>query len=421
MIRPRVLFVTREPIVHQLGGSTTYAANLMQLLQRAGADVTVVTTNAYCRSPRPWFRMCAMLPAGVDYRAPGMVRIGAWYLRPWSVRGWARFLLRLQFRMPAFKPLAALVQRCYGTRLVAEAWDLTPPTDAELRVATEFLREENPAVLVLNYAFWAPLLADSAAASRRSVILMHDILSARVARFVEQGLPLDCTFVDEATEMRWLDQADCLLAAQAREAEQIAPRVHGKVIVPPMVFSSHNVAGKVSEMPDRCLFVGSNIAPNKDGLAWFLREVWPAVRAANANATLAVAGSVCASVTSPPAGVALLGMVPSVDAEYARAAVCVVPLLVGSGIKIKLLEALSFGKATVSTTIGVQGLEDWAAGAVEVTDVAAEFAAAIVHLLADKTARTQLAVAGRAMAEAHLGANAEPPRAFVQAVLGDTA
>lgn len=378
-MKSRIVFLTREPVLHQMSGSTTSALNLLGLLAGQGARITIVCTSAFSRSPRLWFKRIARIPEGVDFFAPGYVRIGAWYVDPLSFKGWARAIGRLAARHSWLDPLKRLVQSLYDEDLYTNAWDLTTPTEDEREVALAAIERRNATTVLVNYAFWAPLFDESRLSGRKRVILMHDLLSARVSRFLSAGTPLDCPLIDEPTELAWLNRADTVLAAQRSEAEEIRTKVRATVLVQPILFETHPSAG--APEPGRCLFVGGNILPNRTGLEWFLREVWPRVIAARPDARLIVAGSVSTAVEAKAPAVTALGVVPSLASEYAQASVCVVPLLIGSGIKIKLLEALSYGKATVATSVGVQGLEDWAEGVVDVADDPVRFCAAIVQLL----------------------------------------
>ncbi len=411
----RIVFLTREPVAHQLGGSTTCALNLLELLTRQGAQVTRVVSGANGRSPRLWFRRRVPLPRGVAYVAPGYVRLGAWYFAPFSGKAWARLLSRVAVRVRVMGPLARVVERMYGDALFANAWDLTTPTVDERRVALREVEKLKPGTLIVNYAFWAELLEEPALAGMKRVILMHDVLSARVKSFLEGNTPLDCPVIDEATEMRWLSSADAVLAAQQREAELIQPKIRAKVLVQPIVFPARASSAEPETL--RCLLVGANHSPNQVGLTWLLREVWPLVLEAMPRARLAVAGTLCQSVDEAEVGVVKLGSVDSIDAEYARAAVCVVPLRIGSGIKIKLIEALSYGKATVSTSVGIQGLEHWVSGVVAVEDEPAAFAGAIVRLLNDAEERRRREAAALELVREHFNAERKLDEAFVQAVL----
>jgi glycosyltransferase involved in cell wall biosynthesis len=86
--------------------------------------------------------------------------------------------------------------------------------------------------------------------------------------------------------------------------------------------------------------------------------------------------------------VVLLGRVKDLNPEYSAAEVCLVPLLAGSGLKIKLIEAMSYGRACVSTSIGVQGLRDIVGTTTLVADTAEDFAMA-VHTLLTKPDKRQ--------------------------------
>lgn len=413
-MKRRIVFLTRGPIVHQMGGSTTCALNLLELLARQGADVTVLVTSAAGRSPLMWFRPRVPLPRGVAFLAPGYTRLGPRYVLPFSGKAWARTLSRAAVRLPMLRPLMRAVERSYGDALYTNAWDLTEPTATERSMALREIARLGAETVVANYAHWGPLLADPALAGVRRVILMHDLLSARVASFRRGGAPLDCPPIDEATEMRWLSSADAVLAAQQREAEFIQPRITAKALVQPIVLEPQPSAREPE--PGRCLLVGANHAPNQAGLVWLLREVWPRVLAANPNATLAVAGTLCESIAGNEPSVLKLGVVPSLAEEYARAAVCVVPLRIGSGIKIKLIEALSFGKATVSTSVGIQGLEHWATGAVAVADGPEDFAAAILSLLSDPELRRNTERAALQLVRDHFSAGRELAPEFIAAL-----
>ncbi len=419
----RIVFLTRDPVVHQQGGSTTYALGLLELLRAQGAEVTLVATTAYSRSPRPFFRAVAATSPALRLRFPGYLRIGGLYVLPLRARAWARMISRLAVRRKWLRPVGNMLARLYGEALYTGAWDLTVPTPAECEAAVREVASSGATAVVANYCIWGALLADGRLGDRRTAILMHDLLSARVVRFREAGLPLDCPFISEADEMHWLSGTQTVLAAQEREAEAIRPRVKGRVLVTPVVLQPRAL-GEERVVSGRCLFVGSNIPPNQTGLQFLLDAVWPRVRAEVPGATLAVAGTVGQNLGGGPEAVSLaslgveaLGLVPTLEAEYARAAVCLVPLLLGTGIKVKLLEALGFGKAVVSTSIGVQGLEAWADQALAIADDAEGFAAAIVRLLTDETLRREQQARALRLTREHFGAQRPLDPAFVRALL----
>ena len=419
----RIVFLTRDPVIHERSGSTTYIFGLLRLLQAQGADVTLVATTAYSRSPRLFFRAVAPVPEGIALRLPGYLRFGSLYLLPLRPKAWARAFSRLAARRPWMRPLQQLLDRLYGPALYTGAWDLTPPTPAEDEMAVRETERAAATAVIGNYCLWGPLFHDRRLGARRSAILMHDLLSTRARRFAESGTPLDMPAITEAEEMHWLSGADTVLASQPREAEEVRLRVGASVVVTPVVLHARRLDPE-AVIAGRCLFVGSNIAPNRTGLQFLLEAVWPSVRAQVPGATLAVAGTVGLAVDAGERavhlhslGVELLGKIPSLEEEYARAAVCLVPLLLGTGIKIKLLEALGFGKAIVSTATGIEGLEAWAHEAVSVADDAGSFGAAIVQLLTDDSLRGQREADALRFAEQHFGPDRELEPQFVKALL----
>ena len=152
---------------------------------------------------------------------------------------------------------------------------------------------------------------------------------------------------------------------------------------------------------DIVLFVGSSTAPNSDGINWFIATCWPRIRAERPKASLLIAGSVCNAVPGTPAATRLLGIVDDLESLYAEASVVISPLRAGSGLKIKLIEGLSKGKAMVVTPTTLQGVSNILSGSVLVEDDAAGFASAVIALLADAEQRRRLGAEGLNMVAQH--------------------
>ncbi len=142
--------------------------------------------------------------------------------------------------------------------------------------------------------------------------------------------------------------------------------------------------------------------PNIDAALFLCKDVLPFVREQVPEVTAYIVGH------DPPQavrhlarqqGVVVTGYVEDVRPYMARAALYVVPLRIGSGTRLKILEALAMGKAVVTTTVGREGLDLVAGRDVVVANGAAAFAAAIVGLLQDADRRAELGRAGRKMVQ----------------------
>ena len=153
------------------------------------------------------------------------------------------------------------------------------------------------------------------------------------------------------------------------------------------------------EVPDSCAFVGAmDYRANVEGAEWFVREVWPLVRARRPNATFAIVGRdptpVVRALAAVP-GVTVTGAVPDVRPHVAGAAVAIVPLRVARGIQNKALEALAMGRALLATPAALAGLDVRPGIEAVAAETPAEWAAALLHLLDHPAARAALGAAGR--------------------------
>jgi len=130
------------------------------------------------------------------------------------------------------------------------------------------------------------------------------------------------------------------------------------------------------------LFVGKlDWPPNAEGLLWFLRDVWPEAFARRAQLRLRIAGSGQPPNLVLPDGVEFLGRVADLEPLYRQCDLAIVPIRYGSGTRVKAIEAARYGRALLSTELGVEGLGlDHAAHYLR-----AESADEWIHLLATVT------------------------------------
>jgi glycosyltransferase involved in cell wall biosynthesis len=140
--------------------------------------------------------------------------------------------------------------------------------------------------------------------------------------------------------------------------------------------------------------------PNVDGLLWFLREIWPRISAARPEARLKVLGKGAPQSVLAQAGpsVEVVGFVEDLRPRLASAAVLVVPLRLGGGTRLKIVEGMAMGKAIVSTTLGAEGIDVVPERDLLIADDPGSFAASVVRLLEDPGAVARLGAAARTLA-----------------------
>ena len=149
------------------------------------------------------------------------------------------------------------------------------------------------------------------------------------------------------------------------------------------------------------VFTGSmDWRPNIDGVEFFCHEIWPQVLARVPGARFRIVGRDPDPRVKKlaSASVEVTGTVPSIVDHLREAAVVVVPLRIGGGTRIKIYEGMAMGKATVSTTVGAEGLDVQHGRDILLEDSPAAFATAIAQLLQDAEVRRRYESAAAATA-----------------------
>ena len=168
----------------------------------------------------------------------------------------------------------------------------------------------------------------------------------------------------------------------------IAPDTAELLTAPPAVGTAQTV-----------LFGGTlDWFPNIDAVRFLAHQVWPHVRRRVPGARLIVAGKDPADEIrrlESVAGVTVIANPPSMFPLLRDAAVVAVPIRTGSGIKIKTVEAMAAGKAIVATDLGCEGWDVADGIHLRRAQDATAFAAALVDLLADESARRRLGTAAQ--------------------------
>lgn len=264
-----------------------------------------------------------------------------------------------------------------------------------------------------------------------AVLFQHNIEAEIFARHAEQADSAGARLLmrEQARRMRQFERAlgaqfDACIAVSERDRQHFTNsygwrRVHAIDTAADADYF-HPLAHE-REIPGRILFVGAlDWLPNEQGLAWFVRDVWHRVRNAHPNAELKIVGrnpsSAILRLHAPAEGVHVTGEVPDVRPHLAEAAVCVVPLLVGGGTRLKIFEAMACARAVVSTALGAEGLPVRNGTHLLIADDAARFARAVVAMLESKGLRRRLAMAAHELVTTRFTAPAVA-RQFERALL----
>jgi glycosyltransferase involved in cell wall biosynthesis len=200
-------------------------------------------------------------------------------------------------------------------------------------------------------------------------------------------------------ELAWCGQQDALITTSERDREVFAaelPRVRTWV-VPNGVDSAYFRPGPKATEPRGLVFTGAmQYVPNVDGVRWFCAEVLPLIRARVRDVKLTIVGKEPPPEVEALAGpsVVVTGRVPDVRPYVHRAAVYVVPLRMGGGTRLKVVEALAMKKPMVSTRIGAEGIAVVDGESALLADRPEDFANAVVRLLGDARLQVLLAENG---------------------------
>lgn len=147
--------------------------------------------------------------------------------------------------------------------------------------------------------------------------------------------------------------------------------------------------------------------PNLDAVSWFFREIWPIIRESHETVRFDVIGK------GLPEGIGqdmkkdgrvrYLGFIEDIRSAVGKSWISVVPLRIGSGTRLKILESMALGTPVVSTTIGTEGIQATDGKDILIADTPDAFATQVLGLLEDEARRKKLAAAGRMLVEDKYG------------------
>ena len=368
--RPRALFLSPEAPYPTLGGGALRSASVIEYLCRHYAVDAIVFAET-------------MLP-------PGRIeRLETIRLPYHSKRPIAR-VLRNAIRLLRNRP--PLLDRFAGFHYEI----------------ADFVASQTYDLAVIEHFWCAPYLADLRPSCKAVWLNLHNIESVwhqRLAGHSSRMQSLAHQRFAEAyrvLERLWLPKFDGLLVTSRDDAEQVG-RISAvsQVIVYPNALP---IVPPIDKREDDVIAFSGNLEyePNRAALLFFLNRIWPSIRDRWPAVKFRVIGKNPHAVRRLFAGdtrIELIGAVEDAIACLASAKVAVVPVLTGSGTRIKILEAWAGATPVVSTSIGAEGLEYHAGQHLLIADRPDEFAAQVSQLLASPDRRIELGQAGRKLCQ----------------------
>jgi glycosyltransferase involved in cell wall biosynthesis len=245
------------------------------------------------------------------------------------------------------------------------------------------------------------------------VVDSHEIAHEMVRQFAASSTSLGRTVYASLNwrklrheELAAYRSADAVAVCSAADRERVLRDVPSArtAVVPNAADVEHYRPRSGDPAPDgrTVLFFGLlSTLPNVDGLRWFVREVWPRITRVQPDARLEILGKGAppevAALAGP--GIEVTGFVEDLRPHLAAAAAVVVPLRLGGGTRLKIVEAMAMARPVVSTRLGAEGIEAEAGRELLLADEPEAFAAAVLQLLRDPATGARLGAAARRLSE----------------------
>lgn len=230
------------------------------------------------------------------------------------------------------------------------------------RIKKEFnsiVESVRPSAIICEYALLSKLV-EGLQQDVVKIVDTHDRFANRNKRVRERNGHGVWWELTEEQEKLLLKRFDYVFAIQRNEAKLFSSALQGletKVVTLDILEPARRKV-YFTNKPHVIGFIGSQNQHNKEGLEWFLNSHWQNILNAVPNAELHIAGAIYEEIVERKIpGVSFLGRVESLSKFYDSCAFCINPCLTGSGLKIKSVEALCYGKPLVTSNEGAEGIE----------------------------------------------------------------
>lgn len=301
--------------------------------------------------------------------------------------------------LAVFRRLRGPLFSVFGDRWFAFRIDDYYPPELDRFVGGLAANHDFAAVLI-EYA-WLSHAFTVFGPSTLKILDTHDIYSRRHRIFAWQGIEPGGFSTTPDQEAIALNRADVVWAIQDTEADFFRRLTEKRVLtVGHVVVSRFNTAAGERYDPSNILIVGSDNICNRFGIKWFIQEVFPALVQRKPEIKLIIAGGIGDAISDHPR-IEKLGYIDCLADAYSRADISINPVYFGTGLKIKTIDALSFGHALVTAPNGASGIEEWEERAFLVARSKRQFIRQIERLLEDRSERERLKAGAKELFEQH--------------------
>ncbi len=313
--------------------------------------------------------------------------------------------------LPASKSFAEMLD--YSIRLFSSApYNITKYCRPKVRrILRALLKQETYDVILCDFMAAAGVIPWDWPAPK--VLFTHNVEAAIWRRHYEVATNPIWKAISwrewqktEAAERTYLRLADRVLAVSETDRDAFASFVEpGKLaVIPTGVDVDYFHPTPVEETANSLVFTGSmDWLPNEDAILYFVDTILPLIKKQCPEVCLEVVGRSPSrklqALAERERSLRLTGWVEDIRPFVARGSICIVPLRIGGGTRLKIFEAMAMSKAVVSTSVGAEGLPVQSGENIIVADTPNDFAQSVVSLFRDPNQRRQLGTSARALVQ----------------------
>ena len=272
----------------------------------------------------------------------------------------------------------------------------------------EHITRQNPDIVFCDGIHMAPHISSN---MKNMILSEHNIESTIIRRYilVEKNIAKKIFAFLEWRKMRhfenkqWQRFSKIFVCSETDKIE-VLRRVGQKNIevIPNGVDIQYYSPRQVDKKPNSLIYSGlMNWRPNEDAVIFFLKKIYPLAKKRIPDISFAIVGKdpsyAITKCAQSDASITITGFVDDVRLYVHASELFIVPLRIGSGTRLKILEAMAMGKAVISTSIGCEGIDVTHERNIIIADTPENFAKGVIRLLNDPVQRDKIAEEGRRM------------------------